>query len=89
MTGMLGAVAGVSLLVGGIGVAYLCNAARTFFLVWISAKSSTDAVAKWHDSVGMAVLIALLYLWNFATSRHEVATFWLWQRALSRPRGCR
>lgn len=33
---------------------------------------------------GLAVLIALLYLWNFATSRHEVATFWLWQRALAR-----
>lgn len=33
---------------------------------------------------GLAVLIALLYLWNFAASRHEVATFWLWQRALAR-----
>ena len=32
---------------------------------------------------GLAVLIALLYLWNFAASRHEVATFWLWQRALA------
>ncbi|HPM79477.1 MAG TPA: VWA domain-containing protein [Candidatus Anammoximicrobium sp.] len=33
---------------------------------------------------GLAVLIALLYLWNFARGRHEVATFWLWQRALAR-----
>ena len=33
---------------------------------------------------GLAVLIALLYLWNFAPGRHEVATFWLWQRALAR-----
>lgn len=33
---------------------------------------------------GLAVLIALLYLWNFASGRHEVATFWLWQRALAR-----
>ena len=30
------------------------------------------------------MLIALLYLWNFASGRHEVATFWLWQRALAR-----
>jgi len=33
---------------------------------------------------GLAVLIALLYLWNFAPSRHEVATYGLWQRALAR-----
>lgn len=33
---------------------------------------------------GLAVLIALLYLWNFASRRHEVATSWLWQRALAR-----
>lgn len=39
--------------------------------------------AAWYWA-GLAVLIALLYLGNFATSRHEVATFWLWQRALAR-----
>jgi hypothetical protein len=32
----------------------------------------------------LAALIALLYLWNFAPPRHEVATYWLWQRALAR-----
>jgi hypothetical protein len=33
---------------------------------------------------GLAALIALLYLWNLAPVRHEVATYWLWQRALAR-----
>jgi secreted protein with Ig-like and vWFA domain len=33
---------------------------------------------------GLTALIALLYLWNFAPRRHELATFWLWERALAR-----
>lgn len=49
------------LLVGGLGVAFICNAGRAFFLVWISVKSgTTGAVAEWHDSVGMAVLVSSL-----------------------------
>ena len=48
------------LLLGGLGVAFVCNAGRAFFLVWVSAKSSTDAVAKWHDNVGMVVLLTSL-----------------------------
>lgn len=48
------------LLLGGLGVAYVCNASRAFFLVWVSAKEGTGAVAKWHDSVGMAVLAGSL-----------------------------
>ncbi|MEO8792932.1 MAG: exosortase/archaeosortase family protein [Chthoniobacteraceae bacterium] len=48
------------LLGGALGVAFVCNAGRAFFLVWVSAKSSTDAVAKWHDNVGFAVLFGSL-----------------------------
>ena len=48
------------LLVGGLFVAFVCNASRAFFLVWVSAKSGTAAVVKWHDNVGMAVLIGSL-----------------------------
>lgn len=48
------------LLVGALAVAFICNASRAFFLVWVSAKSGTDAVAKWHDNVGMAVLLGSL-----------------------------
>ena len=33
---------------------------------------------------GLAIVIALLYLWNFTRGRHEVATYWLWERALAR-----
>lgn len=48
------------LLAGALGVAFVCNASRAFFLVWVSARSGTDAVAKWHDNVGMAVLLGSL-----------------------------
>lgn len=50
----------VILLAGGLFVAFLCNAGRAFFLVWVSAKSGTDEVAKWHDNVGLAVLLSSL-----------------------------
>jgi hypothetical protein len=33
---------------------------------------------------GLAIAIALLYLWNVTRGRHEVATYWLWERALAR-----
>jgi exosortase len=48
------------LLAGGLGVAFVCNASRAFFLVWVSARSGTASVAKWHDNVGFAVLAASL-----------------------------
>ena len=50
----------IVLLAGGLGVAFICNASRAFFLVWVSARSGTDAVAKWHDNVGMVVLFSSL-----------------------------
>ncbi len=50
----------VTLLAGALGVAFVCNASRAFFLVWVSARNGTDAVAKWHDNVGMAVLLGSL-----------------------------
>ena len=50
----------IVLLAGALGVAFVCNASRAFFLVWVSARNGTDAVAKWHDNVGMAVLFGSL-----------------------------
>ncbi len=50
----------VVLLAGGLGVAFVCNASRAFFLVWVSARNGSDAVAKWHDNVGMVVLLGSL-----------------------------
>ncbi len=55
-----GIVRRIVLLAGGLGVAFVCNASRAYFLVWVSAKHGTDAVAKWHDNVGMAVLLGSL-----------------------------
>jgi exosortase len=40
----------------GFGVAFLCNVARTFFLVLLSTSRGTDALAKWHNTAGLAVL---------------------------------
>lgn len=55
-----GVVRRLVLLVGGLGVAFVCNVARAFFLVRISVQSGTGAVAKWHDDIGMAVLVSSL-----------------------------
>ena len=55
-----GVIRRIVLLVGGLLVAFVCNASRAYFLVWVSAKSGTEAVAKWHDNVGMAVLFGSL-----------------------------
>ena len=48
------------LLVGALVVAFVCNASRAYFLVWVSARKGTEAIAKWHDNVGMAVLFGSL-----------------------------
>ena len=48
------------LLGGGLLVAFVCNASRAYFLVWVSARKGTEAIAKWHDNVGMAVLFGSL-----------------------------
>ena len=48
------------LLAGALGVAFVCNAGRAYFLVWMSAKHGTDTVARLHDNVGMAVLLGSL-----------------------------
>ena len=42
----------------GFGVAFLCNVARTFFLVQLSASQGTSGLAKWHDTAGLTVLAA-------------------------------
>ena len=55
-----GVVRRLMLLAGGLGVAFVCNAGRAFFLAKITASDGPGAVAKWHDSVGMAVLISSL-----------------------------
>ena len=48
------------LIVGGLILAFLCNAGRAFFLVWISVSRGSEAIVKWHDSVGLTVLVVSL-----------------------------
>ncbi len=47
------------LLAGAIGIAFLANCGRAFFLVWIAATRNIDAVAQWHDLAGYAILVAV------------------------------
>ena len=48
------------LLGGGLVLAFVCNAGRAFFLVWLSVSRGNEAIAKWHDAVGLIVLLVSL-----------------------------
>ena len=48
------------LLGSGLALAFLCNAGRAFFLVWLSVSRGNEAIAKWHDAVGLTVLVVSL-----------------------------
>jgi exosortase len=55
------------LVVVGAGIAFVCNLARTFFLVWLSAKKGTDAIKEWHDPAGFSILLICLFaLWGLS-----------------------
>jgi exosortase len=48
------------LLVGGLFLAFACNLARSFYLVWVSVHEGTSTALKVHDTVGVTVLVASL-----------------------------
>ena len=50
----------LALIGGGLALAFVCNAGRAFFLVWISVSRGSEAIAKWHDGVGFTVLAVSL-----------------------------
>ena len=50
----------LSLLAGGLFLAFLCNLGRSFYLVWISVHEGTGSAFEAHDSVGRTVLIVSL-----------------------------
>ncbi len=53
-----------SLVVLGVGIAFLLNVVRTVFLSWQGAFHGIEATEKWHDSAGFAILAAVLVcLW--------------------------
>src|SRR5205823_2176922 len=56
-----------ALLAAGLAIAYVCNLARTSWLVWISSRDGVKAIERWHDTAGMFVLAAsLVLLWMVA-----------------------
>jgi exosortase len=57
----------VVLVVVGAGIAFFCNLARTFFLVWLSAEKGTEAIKEWHDPAGLSILLVCLFaLWGLS-----------------------
>src|SRR5205823_1659329 len=42
----------VALDAAAIGIAFIGNCARAFFLVWIAATKNIQAVDRWHDLAG-------------------------------------
>jgi exosortase len=48
----------------GALVAFVCNLARTFLLVFVGAKKGVNAIQEWHDPAGLSILfICLFVLW--------------------------
>jgi exosortase len=44
------------LLVAAIGIAFIANCGRAFFLVWIAATRGVPQVEHWHDMAGYAIV---------------------------------
>jgi exosortase len=57
----------VALILCGLLTAFACNVERTFLLSCVAAVCGTDAVSKWHDPAGFAILgICFVVVWAFA-----------------------
>ncbi len=55
------------LVVVGAILAFLCNLARTFLLVWLGARNGVEDIKKWHDPAGFSILIVCLFvLWGLS-----------------------
>jgi exosortase len=49
----------------GALIAFLCNVGRTFLLTAVAAKDGVEAIANWHDPLGVTILaICLLLVWG-------------------------
>lgn len=52
------------LIIMGAILAFVCNVARTAFLVWIGTSRGATGIEAWHDEAGMTILIVcLIGLW--------------------------
>jgi exosortase len=54
----------IILVIAGAILAFVCNLARTFLLVWVGAERGSGAIKSWHDPAGMTILVACMFgLW--------------------------
>jgi exosortase len=57
----------VVLVIAGALLAFVCNLARTFLLVWLGAEHGSAAIKSWHDPAGVTILVACLFgLWGLS-----------------------
>lgn len=59
----------VACVLAGFALSFLFNLARTTLLTWVAAKKGVPAMAGWHDSAGVTILVACFFaLWFVAVS---------------------
>jgi exosortase len=59
----------VACVLAGFALSFLFNLARTTLLTWVAAKKGVPAVASWHGSAGVTILVAcFITLWLVAIS---------------------
>jgi exosortase len=57
----------VAMIASGMGLAFLCNVARTLTLVLVSSKSGNEVMNRWHDPTGISILVVCFTgLWLIA-----------------------
>ncbi|MFL6583033.1 MAG: exosortase/archaeosortase family protein [Chthoniobacterales bacterium] len=57
----------VVLVCAGAVLAFVCNLARTFLLVYVGAEHGSAAIKNWHDPAGMTILVACMFgLWGLS-----------------------
>jgi exosortase len=57
----------LGLVFGGFAMSFVFNLARMSILVWVAARKGVAAIATWHDSTGVTILLACFFgLWALA-----------------------
>jgi exosortase len=57
----------ILLVIAGAFVAFVCNLARTFLLVFVGAERGVESIRRWHDPAGLSILfICLFALWGLS-----------------------
>jgi exosortase len=62
------------LVASGVGLAFVCNVARTFTLVAVASHSGLAEMNRWHDPTGVGILVACftgLWLVALRLKRHS------------------